>query len=425
MSNLKSSILINGLFRHPSDETSVSKASRPLRGIPSHRGKFFIHRRSWTELKTLPFYTHEEFVQRFGLDPAIENLFDYFRNPEKIPGYDLVGKLAHKFGYDFYPSDLDRRQIHFARRKLHYFPLESKDQMEVGIEAVIVRFGRLDDQGPEWTNFFLIHYLEDVWSNEGTQPAAYEFFDDAETQISYGTRASIVRPDSEGDGFEWDVIEYHEDSERRWRLGTCVDSGSVGTLISMREARRSRGDAETRIRREIGMLIEPSRAKHRDIKERIDFPTSDPVAAPEKPAQTREQPTALDLVRRKEGTYVPAGVEFVDGKAVNMIWVTGYDGVRERVNVPKSRKNIPLTMSEKTLKARYGLSDSNILDIRADPSHLDFLMKKFRESEEKRFAEQRESVVPEAPKDLGGFTGQRIKPVHGISEDEYPSTEIE
>lgn len=415
VSNLKSPAIINSLCRHPSDDTSASRAARPLRGIPCHRGKYFVHRHSWTELVNLPFYTYDEFTQKFGQEAAIEDLLNYFRYPTNVPDYDIVQRIAAKFGYEFFPKDLERRKIYFAKRRLFTFPLATPDQAESGINAIVIKFGRLDDQGPEWTDFFLVHYLDDVWSVPGNQPSTYDVFDDDDDQITYGSRRNkVVRPLDES-GYLWDVIEFHEDSQRRWILGFCVDSASVGTLISMREARQSRGSLEVRLKRELGQLVEPSRAKHRDVDQRMDYP-----ARVISVSQDPRMKTPLDLLRRKDGDYERAGVEFIDGVAIDMIWVVGMDGVRERVKVPKSRKNIPLTLFEQTHKSKYGFTDTMIQDCRQRPEMLEVYKQQFFDNENARNAEGRSSE--KVPDEL---LHRDIKPNDpNMKDEDYPSTEV-
>lgn len=369
------SALILGLFGHPDETREFMLASRLLRGIPLRRGMQFVHRKPWSELSSLPLLNYEEFKSRHGEIPAVVDLLNNFLDPETVPGMHLIAKLAHKYALDFYPKDLDQRAIWYWKGRLHSFPLGHRDQKDVGIEAVVIRFGRTSDQDASWPDYFLIHYLEPVWSVEGNNPFGHEVFDDYAEEMNYGLKIGFPRPNSEPD-FRWDVVEFHEDSQRRWYHGLSVDSKSVGPLISFRDARKKHQDNEVRIRRELGMLIEPSRQKHRDIKKRL--------------LEEDHQPG--EWITHAGEEYERAGTEMINGQSYEMIWIVfPHDGHREKTHIPASKKNPPITHEENLLKGKYQLTFGDIQRMRADPSHLETILAARRAAEDEHFRRLRDN----------------------------------
>lgn len=375
----RSSTLIRGLFGHPDETRKHALASRLLHGFPVYRGQMFVHRRPWKELSGIPLLTYDEFVGKHGTVSCVEELLGRFRNPETITASDTIARLAHKYALDFYPKELDQRDVWYWKGKLHSFPLGNQDQYDVGVEAVVIRFGRIRDQDASWPDYFFVHYLEPMWSLDGYNPWGHEVFDDYAEEIDYAKKSGFVRPRSEPD-FRWDVVEFHEDSQRRWYLGLSVDSGSVGPLVSFRDARRKHQDAEVRIRRELGMLIEPSRQKHTDIKKRIFEDDSQPG----------------EMIRIAGEDYERAGVEVINGQAYEMIWIEfPHDGHREKTHIPASKKNPPITHAENILKGQYGLTFGDIHRLRSDPSYMDEILERRKKTEEEYFRKLREDPSTE------------------------------
>lgn len=355
-------------------------ATRPLRGLVFHRSEYFVHRASWSEFRAIPFVSPQILIQSIGETPVIDELMYHLRDPTTIPNSTEVRMRAHSVKAPYFLRE--DVPVEFARVRLKQFPLETTEQTQNPIEAIVARILPHADDPPGRYGYYLIHYLKGLpWVEVGNQPLGYEgvFNDKDEEVYDYGSRTDITRPEKKIPNL-WDIVEFNPENDRRWILGLMVGVESVGPFVSFPAPKRDKAKSE--IDNEIARMVEPSRQKHEG-----------------------KTPESLPDVRKFAGElYEYAGHHQINGISTECVWVNYGDGTRHLAQMPSVRTRIPLTTQEKIWVQWNFANSSDIMINRKDPTYMvkkehDILLKENRIVGETQFEREqrirRESKVRE------------------------------